>query len=67
MIFPPTGIPGTAAPRFPPGVGTADPFRFHQTGAKLIKDGKLYHIRRCYQYGQAKKAGVDWDISERVL
>ena len=36
------------------------PFRFHQTGAKLIKDGKLYHIRRCYQHGQAKKAGVDW-------
>ena len=35
-------------------------FRFHQTGAKLIKDGKLYYIRRCYQHEQAKKAGVDW-------
>jgi protein gp37 len=35
------------------------PFRFHQTGAKLIKDSKLYYIRRCYQHEQAKKAGVD--------
>ena len=35
------------------------PFRFHQTGAKLIKDGKLYHIPRCHQHEQAKKAGVD--------
>jgi protein gp37 len=43
------------------------PFRFHQTGAKLIKDGKLYYIRRCYQHEQAKKAGVDWDISEKIL
>jgi hypothetical protein len=60
VISPPTGIPGTAAPRSLPGAGTADPFRFHQTGAKLIKDGKLYYIRRCYQHEQAKKAGVDY-------
>lgn len=36
------------------------PFRFHQTGAKLIKDGRQYYIRRCYQHAQAKKAGVDF-------
>ena len=36
------------------------PFRFHQTGAKLIKDGRQYYIRRCHQHTQAKKAGVDF-------
>ena len=38
------------------------PFCFHQTGAKLIKDGKLYHIPRCHQHDQAKKAGVDYNV-----
>ena len=36
------------------------PFSFHQTGAKLIKDGKLYTIERKYQQSQAKKAGIDY-------
>lgn len=36
------------------------PFNFHQTGARLIKDGRQYYIRRCFQHSQAKKAGVDW-------
>lgn len=34
-------------------------FHFHQTGAKLIKDGKIYNIPRKYQHEQAKKACVD--------
>ena len=37
------------------GVG----FRFHQTGARLIKDGKLYRIRREHQHSQARKAALD--------
>ena len=34
-------------------------FSYHQTGAKLIKDGKLYQIPRSQQHSQAKKAGLD--------
>ena len=40
------------------------PFRFHQTGAKLLKDGKLYHVRRPLQIAQANKAGIDYRIRE---
>lgn len=32
------------------------PFHFHQTGANLIKDGKLYQIPRKLQHSQAAKA-----------
>lgn len=35
-------------------------FKFHQTGAKLIKDGKLYRIERKYQHSQAAKANIDF-------
>ena len=35
------------------------PFNYHQTGARLLKDGKLYDIPRKYQQSQAKKAGID--------
>lgn len=35
------------------------PFRFHQTGSHLIKDGRLYDIPRHLQHSQAKKAGLD--------
>lgn len=35
-------------------------FLFHQTGARLIKDGKLYCIRRRYQHSQARKAGLNF-------
>lgn len=38
------------------------PFRFHQTGAKLLKDGHLYRIRRCHQLSQAHKANIDFRI-----
>ncbi len=34
-------------------------FYYHQTGAKLIKDGKLYKIPRKLQHLQAHKAGLD--------
>ena len=36
------------------------PFHYHQTGAKLLKDGKLYNIPRSEQPRQAKKAGIDF-------
>ncbi len=34
-------------------------FYYHQTGAKLRKDGKLYNIPRKLQHIQAHKAGLD--------
>lgn len=34
-------------------------FYFHQTGANLLFNGKLYHIDRKYQHSQAKKAFKD--------
>ena len=38
------------------------PFQFHQTGARLIKDGKLYHVRRRFQISQAYKANINYRI-----
>lgn len=35
-------------------------FCFHQTGARLLKDGRLYRIRRQFQHTQARKAGIDF-------
>lgn len=43
-------------------VGADVPFRFHQTGARLVRDGRLYRIRREYQHAQARKAGIDFRI-----
>ncbi|MCQ2958664.1 MAG: phage Gp37/Gp68 family protein [Bacteroidales bacterium] len=40
------------------------PFRFHQTGAYFIKDGKMYRIHRKYQLSQAHKAGIDFKIGD---
>lgn len=37
-------------------------FCFHQTGARFVKDGHLYRIRRSYQHSQARKAGIDYRI-----
>ena len=34
-------------------------FHFKQTGAQLLKDGKLYRIARQFQHSQAKKACID--------
>ena len=36
-------------------------FTFHQTGARLRKNGKIYIIPRKYQHSQAKKAGLNFD------
>ena len=35
------------------------PFHFKQTGARLIKEGRLYRIQRRHQHLQAKKANLD--------
>ena len=35
-------------------------FWFKQTGAKFVKDGRLYHIRRQLQHSQARKAGINF-------
>jgi protein gp37 len=35
-------------------------FWFKQTGAKFVKDGKMYHIRRQFQHSQARKAGINF-------
>jgi Bacteriophage protein gp37 len=40
------------------------PFSFHQTGAKFLKDGKLYSIKRKHQISQAKKANIDFRIGK---
>ena len=37
-------------------------FHFHQTGARLVKEGRIYRIPRCHQHEQAKRAGVDYLI-----
>ena len=34
-------------------------FYYHQTGAKLLKEGKLYRIPRYLQHSQAHQAGLD--------
>jgi len=38
------------------------PFVFHQTGARFLKDGKLYTIRRHEQESQAKKACINFKL-----
>jgi protein gp37 len=35
-------------------------FWFKQTGAKFVKDGKLYEINRQLQHAQARKAGINY-------
>ena len=36
------------------------PFHFKQTGARFVKDGRLYNIKRQDQHLQAAKAGIDF-------
>ncbi|MBR6919384.1 MAG: hypothetical protein IKN37_03555, partial [Bacteroidales bacterium] len=38
------------------------PYRFHQTGARFVKDGKLFRVPRRYQLSQAHKANIDYKI-----
>ena len=42
-------------------------FRFHQTGAHFIKDGKMYRVPRCYQLSQAHKANIDYKIGKYLV
>ena len=35
-------------------------FDFHQTGARLLKEGLIYRIPRRLQIEQARRAGIDW-------
>ncbi|KAA6334535.1 hypothetical protein EZS27_017151 [termite gut metagenome] len=35
-------------------------FWFKQTGAKFVKDGRLYSIKRQFQHSQARKAGINF-------
>jgi len=37
-------------------------FHFKQTGARFVKNGHLYQIKRQDQHSQAAKAGIDFDI-----
>lgn len=36
------------------------PFTFRQTGARFVKDGRLYRIPRRLQHSQARKAGINF-------
>lgn len=36
------------------------PFSWHLTGARLLKDGRIYRIPRRFQHSQARKAGIDF-------
>lgn len=38
---------------------TGTGFHFKQTGARFVKDGKLYNIERMLQIPQARRAGID--------
>lgn len=42
------------------------PFWFHQTGARLVKEGRLYRIPRARQHDQARRAGIDY-ATERIV
>ncbi len=37
-------------------------FFYHQTGAKLLKDGRLYHIARRFQHEQARRSGLSFTL-----
>ena len=39
------------------------PFYFKQTGARFVKDGRLYRIKRKDQHAQARNAGINVDAS----
>lgn len=43
------------------------PFRFHQTGANFIKNGRTYRVPRCYQLSQAHKANIDYKIGNYLV
>ena len=40
-------------------------FCYHQTGTRLLKDGKSYYIPRQFHHIQAHKAGIDWSPPQK--
>ncbi len=42
------------------------PFWFHQTGARFLKDGKLFRIMRKFQHSQARKAGINFKVTRML-
>lgn len=40
-------------------------FWFKQTGARLIKDGRIYRIQRQYQHSQARRAGINYTANPK--
>lgn len=42
-------------------------FRFHQTGARFIKDGRMYRVPRSHQLSQAHKANIDYLIGKYLV
>lgn len=38
------------------------PFYFKQTGARFIKNGKTYLVKRQYQHSQARRAGINFKL-----
>lgn len=40
------------------------PFRFHQTGARFVKDGRMYRVPRRFQLSQAHKADINYRIGK---
>lgn len=42
-------------------------FWFKQTGAKFIKDGKLFSINRKFQHSQARKAGINYPSIKNII
>lgn len=47
-------------------IGANITFRYHQTGTRLIKDGRLYRIPKEKQNEQALRAGIDF-VAEREI
>ena len=45
-------------------VAAGVPFSYHQTGARLRKDGRTYFVPRRRQHAQAAKAGIDWPTAD---
>lgn len=39
-------------------------FHYQQTGAKLLKDGRLYHIERRFQHAQAHRSGLSFTMPD---
>lgn len=42
------------------------PFLYHQTGARLLKEGRLYRIPRAEQHAQARRAGIDYKVEHKI-